>query len=147
MNANLLLQELKRLSSLRQPDGNEIRNVMVAIREIITVKRNDQELKGTIQALENCRYLPICQGQRWIFTKVNETFFIIDHERYGAAFRDKIDFLDFSYGELTSLHPLFQVLGLESHYISRHVRSQSIINQSLADLDLTTHFQQRAYAL
>ena len=154
MNAEVLLKALVKASAPRQPpDGHHIKNLMMNTGQILAAEPSIAEVRDrigvrdSIQALKRNRYLPIRQGEGWKFALPDEDFFIVDHERYGSAFHEKLDLLDFTYAELTSLHSFFQLLHLEHRYLSHHVKPETIFETSFRSNDLSAHLQQRSYAL
>lgn len=148
MNTKVLLKALVEASAPRQtPDGHHIKNLMMNTGQILAAEPTAEGLRDGIQALKRNRYLPIRQGEGWKFALPDEDFFIVDHERYGSAFHEKLDLLDFTYAELTSLHSLFQLLDLEHRYLSRHVKPETTFDTSFRSNDLSAHLQHRSYAL
>jgi hypothetical protein len=148
MNAKLLLKALARASEPSQsPDGEKTKSIMMSAGQILAADQNTEGLKDILQDLKKNRYLPIRRDQGWTFAKASANYFVVDHERYGSAFRGKLSLLDFTYAELTSLHSLFQLLGLEHRYLSRHVDTETIVNTSYSSSDLASHLRHRAYAL
>lgn len=147
-NVSLLIQELIDLGSQNVKEANKLKNIMVAAGVMLGQQEDLAALEGAIQNLKRYRFLPIRSsdgGQ--IFEKPSANFFINDHERLSLAFADRLNFLDFSYNELTSLHPLFQCLKLEHRYLSRLVQSETIVGDSIEDQTLSSIFRQQSYAL
>jgi len=151
MNAKALLKALVKASEAsaigQTTGGYLIKILMMNLSQSLAAKPSVEGVRDSIQALKRNPYLPIRQGERWKFALHDEDFFIIDHERYGSAFRGKLDILDLTYAELTSLHPLFQLLDLEHRYLSRHVKPETSFNTSFQSNHLSAHLQQRSYAL
>ena len=150
MSLKVLMEQLVRASSTGiAPDGEEIRAIMINAGQIMAADPDSEDLGTILQDLRKNRYLPVRRDEGWLFLKPSGNYFIIDHERFAAAFSGKVNVLDFKYDQLTSLHPLFQALGLEHRYISHHVDSETMVSEvaSHTSSELTSFFQQRAYAL
>ena len=150
MSLKILMEQLVRVSSPgNTPDGQEVKAIMMNAGQILATDPSSEAIRPILPDLRRNRYLPVHRGDTWLFMKTSESFFIVDHERYATAFGGKINLLDFDYAEMTSLHPLFQVLGLEHRYLSRNVETETVVSEAASNLpcDFTPYFQQRAYAL
>lgn len=150
MSLKVLAEQLVKVTETgATPDGVEVKALMINIGQVLTVDRPSQDVRATLQDLRQNRYLPVRRGEGWVFSKPSGNFFIVDHERFAAAFTESVNLLDFTYPELSSLHPLFQVLGLEHRYLSQHIETETVVSEGTSDVspDLTSHFRQRAYAL
>ena len=149
MDIKFLLQQLIRISTLRNgPDREEVKGIMMNAGQIIATKSDLASVgEELLLRLSECCYLPVTRTTGNGFVKKDANFFIVDHERFGNAFKGKVDLLDFTYEELTSLHPFFHTLDLGNRYLSAHVKSETEVKNSRGSQDLTDHFQQRAYAL
>ena len=153
MNPNLLLQKMAQLAadtsaSLRPANAmvEEMKLIMQAAGQILSVDRDDAKLKEDVRALRKIKFLPVRSNRGYRFEKVSGEFFIVDHERFGNAFKGQLDLLDFSYSDMTSLAPLFQVLELEHRYLSGHVEAKTAVEAEEFNNDLSNHFRNRAYA-
>ena len=146
MNVNVLVQELTKIAKKASPDVDEVKRIMLAIGQILAsdpaVKVNERYL----DSLRKTAFLPVCDsgGQRLLLT--NGGFCINDHKRYGEAFKNKARILDFDYEDLTSLHPLLEVLEIKHRYISNLVSAHTTVESSCLSEYLTNHIRDRAYA-
>jgi hypothetical protein len=147
MSANVLTQELTTASKPSEKYPGPIKGLMIALGQALSADPNDKVSKGNLQALKKTTFLLVRKPGKYFFHSINSEFLVNDHERYGNAFFDKINLLDFTFAELTSLHPLFSLLDLESRYLSKHVETRTVVNSSMKNDDLTDHLRQRAYAL
>ena len=150
MSLRLLVKQLvKMISPESTSDGNEVKAIMINADQALAVDRSPEEVRDSLKTVTQNRCLSVRHENEWTFIKASDNFFVIDHERFAMAFGNRVNFLNFTYSELTSLHPLFQVLGLDHRYLSRHVETETMISEGASYLspDLTSHFRQRAYAL
>lgn len=143
MSANVLAKELVKTWKARDCRAGPIKRLMLNLGQLLSDKDGQVVSNENLQALrETCR-LPVKKSGGFRFFP----FFIIDHERYGNAFYDKIPLVDFTFSQLTILHPLFSALNLENRYLSNHVEKRTSVNSSSKDDVLTDHFRRRAFAL
>ncbi len=152
MNPVLLLEEIAKIAS--NVGGNstarvseDVKKVMLPAGQILAVDRDEEQLKEPVKALRRVAFLPVRGPKGPSLRKTSFEFFIVDHERFGLAFRGKLRLLDFAWTAMTSLHPLFQVLQVEGRYLSRHVKTETTFESAEPNNDLTNHFRNRAYAL
>ena len=148
MSANVLAHELIEASKSSTQDIKHIQSLITALGNTISTKPDDDQIsERNLENLKNSAFLPVRTPQGVFSYHVNDDFWIQDHERYSNAFIDKVNLLDFSPAELTSLHSFFSLVGLESRYLSRNVDARTMVNSSMKNDDLTNHLRQRAYAL
>ena len=142
----LLIEELMVSSKSRNKDLQEIKRIMLAIGQMLASDASAQLKQETLQSLRRTHFLPVRNGTEILFETPKADFCINDHERYGKGFEGKIKMLDFSYEDLTSLHPLFRCLSITSRYISGLVDTETTVNNFKESRYLTQHLQERAYA-
>lgn len=147
-NTGWLIQQLIVLVKQGATNFSELKDIMIAVGTMLGQEQMPSTLEGSLNKLKEYKFLPVrsSTGDRF-FEKTTASFFINDRERFGLAFKGKLNFLDFSYNELTLLHPLFQSLELEHRYLSRHIKSETTIGTSVKNELLATEFSQRSYAL
>ena len=146
MNVDVLVQELTKIAKKATPDVDEVKRVMLAIGQCLAADPTAKVNEGYLDSLRKTAFLPVRDpgGQQLLST--NGSFCINDHKRYGEAFSNKARILDFDYGDLTSLHPLFEVLEIERQYISNLVSANTTVESSCLSDYLTSHIRDRAYA-
>ena len=146
MNINILVQELTKVVKKAPPNIGEVKRIMLAVGQILAVDPTVKVNEGHLDSLRKTAFLPVCGpgGRRLEFT--NGRFCINDHKRYGEAFNNKITILDFDYEDLTSLHPLFELLKIEHRYLSKLVSVHTTVETFCASDYLTRHIRDRAYA-
>jgi len=148
MNINVLIQELARTAkATTAPDFDEIKRIMLAIGQLLAAdpKVNiNVEFLGT---LKKTPFLPVrCPDGLRLFS-INQHFFVNDHQRYGEIFKDKARLVDFNHEEMSSLHPLFERLGIQNRYLSHQVSSNTTVHKSTPNQPLSDYIRDRAYAL
>ena len=101
-----------------------------------------------LEQLRDSRFWPCLSPQlEKYYCDCKDVFYIADHPEYRAMFEGKISVLDFSYEELTSLHTLFRLLGIQDRYLSSHVESVTEEVDPRINEALTTRLRQCAYAI
>jgi hypothetical protein len=144
----MLIKELVNMAKRDSPDVDELKKVMMAAAAMLSQDRPDVKFERNLRALKECKFLPVKElNNKKRLEDTAGDFFIIDHERFGSAFQNKVALLDFSHEELTTLHPFFRILDLEHRYLSRNVEPQTTARTSIENQKLTLDFRQRAYAL
>ncbi|KIW72175.1 hypothetical protein, variant [Phialophora macrospora] len=147
MNINVLLQELGRTAKKTSPDTDEVKRIMLAMGELLAsdceVEINEEKLRS----LRQTAFLPVRGPGGLRLFSLDQAFAINDHQRYGQLFQNKAKIVDFGHEEMTSLHPLFELLGLEGCYLSNLVRPDTTVDQSTPNQALENHIRDRAYAL
>jgi hypothetical protein len=146
MNTTLLTEELISYSRNPNKDPQRIKQIILAIGQMLAADPSSQIKQESLHSLRKSRFLPVRNGNEILFETPKADFCINDHERYGKFFQSRIKMLDFSYEDLTSLHPLFQCLLITNRYISGLVDTETTVNHFEESEYLTHHFHQRAYA-
>lgn len=148
MNINVLLQELAKLAKKSPPKSDEIKDIMIAVGQILGSDPSATFKTEHVESLEKVAFLPVRGPEGPGLASVGEDFFINDHKRYGEAFSDQVKILDFGYDDLTSLQPLFEeLLVIEDRYLSYHVSVDTMVTSSSPSEELTDYIRDRAYAL
>lgn len=142
-----MMEQLAKTAKSRTKTAENVKALMLAVSELLDRSSNRSDFRSSMEALDECSYLP-CRlaGGTTEFRSRSQTFFIVDSENYAVEFGDQLVMLDFSYEQLNSLHILIQILGLDDHYLARHVNSQTTTGASQQSDVLTTQFRQCAYA-
>lgn len=140
-----MMRELAKAAA--DPDES-IRELIIATGKTIPDEHQNIEYAKSIRILRNADFLP-CRSPRGklMFQPLVGTFFIFDDQEYSKLFADRLCTIDFSYQELTSLHKLFRLLGLQDHYLSRHVKVKTVEGQTSLSQSLTRQLRDCAYAL
>ena len=76
-----------------------------------------------------------------------DTFAIIDRQKYGDIFAEKVATLDFTLDEIRSIKPFLSALGLDDRYTSHLANETSGVGDAIEDMTLSEDFRRRAYAL
>lgn len=147
MSASVLTQELISASKSASKSPGLMKALLVALGQVLSTDPHDRVTKEQIEDLKMTPFLPVRKAGNHFFQGVSGELFINDHERYGNAFFDKINLVDFTCADLTTLHSLFSLLDLESRYLSKHVETTTVVKQSVKNDQLTDHLRQRAYPL
>ncbi|KAJ9605358.1 hypothetical protein H2200_010015 [Cladophialophora chaetospira] len=143
-----MMKQLASAAKSRSKTIENIKTLMLAVSELLDASSNASDFKKSMEILDECDYLP-CRSTAGAteFRSRSQSFFIIDNETYAGEFGDRLVMLDFTYEQLNSLHYLIQLLGLDDHYLARHVKSETSPGDSTEDDILTVQFRQCAYAI
>jgi hypothetical protein len=143
-----MMKQLAKAAKSRAKTVENIKSLMLAVSELLGVSSNASDFRSSMEILDECNYLP-CRttGGAGEFRSRSQAFFIVDNEDYANEFGDRLVMLDFTYEQLNSLHNLIQLLGLDDHYLARHVHHETSADNSTKDDTLTAQFQQCAYAI
>lgn len=143
-----MMKELANAAKSRTKTVENIKTLMLAVSELLDMSSSKSEFRSSMEILDECNYLP-CRitGGAVEFRSKSQAFFILDNGNYADEFGDLLVMLDFTYEQLNSLHNLIQLLGLDDHYLARHVHSKTSADDSARDDSLTTQFRQCAYAI
>ncbi len=144
-----MMQQLAKAAKNPAKTVQNIKRLMLAVSELLDVSSKKSDFRNSIEILDECRYLP-CRttaAGSVEFRSRSQAFFIVDNENYANEFGDQLITLDFTYEQLNSLQYLIQLLGLDDHYLARHVESETSPGVSTENDALTAQFQQCAYAV
>ncbi|ETI26864.1 hypothetical protein G647_10310 [Cladophialophora carrionii CBS 160.54] len=147
MNINVLLQELGRTAKKTSPDVDEVKRIILTIGELLASDREVQVNEEQLRALEKTAFLPVRGANGLKLFSVDQAFTIKDHPRYGQLFENQTKILDFGHEEMTSLYPLFELLGLQNRFLSALVESKTTVDKATAHQALQHYIRDRAYAL
>ncbi|KIW23153.1 uncharacterized protein PV07_11373 [Cladophialophora immunda] len=133
-------------SNTKTVDG--IQKLMLAVSELLDRGSNGSQFRSSMEVLDECAYLP-CRSISGAteFRSKSQTFFIVDDEMYARAFKDKLVMLDFTYEQVNSLHDLIRLLGLDNHYLARHVQLKTSALVSTPSYTLMARFHECAYPI
>ena len=148
VSCKVLLRQLIRLAD-QSPKGREdVKTIIRMIGKQISVEGLEKNLEDSIEELSSLSILPVIGVDSAVgYETTKGSFYIADNKRYAEAFEGKVKFLDFTYGELNSLHGFLDLLALQGRYLSKHVRSSTEAETPVPDEVLTEQMQQRSYAL
>lgn len=114
------------------------------IREIDLWKPVD----NNVQELKDKHVLPVNDkhGRKKLMTP-NDTFAIVDRQKYGDIFTRKVASLDFALEEVRSIKTFLSALGLNNRYMSHLANETSEVGDAVEEVTLSEDFRRRAYAL
>ena len=126
----------------------DIRSLMITIGAVLGPMAHANEDLPDITQLRSARFLPCLSAQsQHCYKSCQDEIYVADDPAYRKAFEGKICVLDFSYEDLTALHPLLRLLGLRDRYLSDHVESLMEEVEPQINEDLTARFRLCAYAI
>ena len=146
----MVIDELaKRMAAAELPATEDVKKIMKEISRMMRTEAPSDNLRRHLQRLKKVKFLPIRKNLgRVDFEDASADFVIVDHERYGEAYRPVAACLDFSLDEVQVLFPLISALRLNGRYLSQKVKERSeIVGKPTKNHDLTTELQSRAYSL
>lgn len=152
MSINVLVQELARtaramtVKTMTAPDFEEIKHIILAIGQLLAADPNVNINAEFLKALKKTAFLPVCCPDDVRLFSINQHFFVNDHKRYGEIFKNKAKILDFGHEEMSSLHPFFELLGIQHRYLSSQVSSNTTVHKSTPNHPLSDYVRDRAYA-
>ena len=147
MSINVLLQELGRAAKNTNPDFDEIKRLMLATSQLLAADDKMTINEEQLRNLKQTPFLPVSGPDGLSLVLMDQAFAINDHKRYGELFKNKVTIVDFGHEEMTSLHPLFELLELEDHYLSSLVWPDTTVKESIPNQALERYIRDRAYAL
>lgn len=147
MNINVLLQELGRTAKKTSPDVDEVKRIILTIAELLASDPGVEVNEEQLRTLKKTAFLPVRGPNGLNLLSVDQAFTINDHQRYGRLFENQAKILDFGHEEMTSLYPLFELLGLEGRFLSGLVKSKTTVDKSTAHQALQHYIRDRAFAL
>jgi hypothetical protein len=120
-------------------------NKMVAKDDLVS----DSRLQAKFNELANTKCFPVTTRDGSVALRATSAdFAIVDHERYGQAFRQRADLLDFNLDDVQRLRPFLQATNLTDNYLSDLVKEVSeVTGNSEENTELSAQFRERAYAL
>ncbi|KAL9115876.1 MAG: hypothetical protein Q9227_000244 [Pyrenula ochraceoflavens] len=132
ISADVLCQEL--ISVCSSDNKNErfqqVKSLMFALGQTIASDPHDKISRDSLSSLRRNAFVPVCGTENSFLARQNEGFFINDHERYGEAFAGKVNIVDFTHTDLTTLQPLFALLGFEKRYLSKFVEATTVVSRA-----------------
>ena len=146
----MVIDELaQRMAATELPATEEVKKIVKEISRMLRTETPSDKLRRNLQRLKKVKFLPIrTKLERVKFEGTSADFVIVDHERYGEAYRPVAACLDFSLDEVQILYPLIASLRLNGRYLSQKVTERSeIIGKPTKNHDLTVELQSRAYSL
>ena len=146
----MVIDELTKIMATPEPPTTkEVKNIIKEISIMIRTEKLSNKLRGNLQRLKKVMFLPISKRLGGVsFADAYADFVIVDHERYGEAYRPVATCLDFSLDETQVLYPLIRALRLDSHFLSEQVTERSeIVGKPTRNRELTEELQSKAYSL
>jgi hypothetical protein len=142
-----MMRELATAAQSRSKTIDSIKSLMLAVSGVLSHDSKASEFWTSIETLEQCKYLPCrCFGTKEFQSK-SQVFFIVDNESYANDFEEQLIVLDFTYQELNSLHNVIKLLGLDDHYLTWHVDTETTTGGAEEHQSLTAQFRECAYPL
>lgn len=146
----MLVSDLKRKATAKVPlESADAKHLIFKINTMLASEVLDHSLQAKFNELESIRCFPV-KGKdgRTTLTDARADFAIIDNERFGRAFGQEADLLDFSLDEVHLLRPFIEATSMTDHYLSHLVKEVSEIEGNPAQSrELTIQLQNLAYAL
>jgi len=141
-----LVDKLAQLVSSENPLVNDVKSLIFQINDLSPSTKN-------LESLRKLAIFPVTLAGRPSdspsLRAVNERFSVIDRQPLAAAFRGKIDLLDFTLEEVRKLQSFLSSFNLEGRYLSSVVTEKSSVNGEYYERsrELTVRLRNRAYAL
>lgn len=145
---SFMMKQLAAAAKTRTKTANNIKKLMLAVSELLDAGSNGSQFRTSMELLDECAYLPcVSTTGTTEFRSKSQSFFIDDNETYAEEFRGQLVMLDFTYEQVNSLHNLIRLLGLDDHYLARHVRlDTSAVNSTPSDARMV-QFRECAYPI
>jgi hypothetical protein len=138
------IKELQILCGSQQDASEKVSNVINLIKEISIWKPQSQD----VQELLDKAIIPVIDKHgRKQLVRPQDKFAIVDRQKYGDLFSEKVSLLAISLEELNSFRNFLSALGLETHYMSELACEISDTNNATADAIISQDFRKRALAL
>ncbi len=143
-----MMKQLAAAAKSNAKTADNVKNLMLAVSELLEPGDNGAQLRNSMEILDECAYLP-CRSTAGTteFRSRTQSFFIVDNETYANEFGDQLIMLDFTYEQVNSLHKLIQLLGLDDHYLTRHVQPETSARVSAPSDTFMAQFHECAYAI
>lgn len=143
-----MMKQLAAAAKSRTKTAENIKKLMLAVSELLDTGSNGSQFRSSMEVLDECAYLPcVSTAGATEFRSKSQSFFINDSEVNANHFRDRLVMLDFTYEQVNSLHNLIRLLGLDDHYLGRHVQFETSAHNSTPSDTLTAQFRECAYPL
>lgn len=143
-----MMKQLAAAAKSNRKNLDNIKNLMLAASELLDMGSNGSQFRSSMEVLDECAYLPcISTAGATEFRSKSQSFFIVDNETYANEFGGKLVMLDFTYEQVNSLHKLIRLLGLDDHYLARHVHLETSAGVSTPSDTLMTQFHECAYPI
>lgn len=148
VTAMFMMKQLAAAAKSNRKTVDNIKKLMLAISELLDMGSNGSQFRSSMEVLDECAYLP-CRsiGGATEFRSKSQSFFIVDNETYANEFGDQLVMLDFTYEQVNSLHKLIRLLGLDDHYLARHVQLETSARGSTTSDTLMAQFHECAYPI
>lgn len=143
-----MMKQLAAAAKNRVKTADNIKKLMLAVSELLDTGNNGSQFRSSMEVLDECAYLP-CRSIAGTceFRSKSQSFFITDNETYANEFGDQLVMLDFTYEQVNSLHKLIRLLGLDDHYLARHVHLETSARISTPNDTLMAQFRDCAYPI
>jgi hypothetical protein len=143
-----MMKQLAAAAKSNTKTVDDIKKLMLAVSELLDMGSNGSQFRSSMEVLDECAYLPCRSIARATeFRSKSQSFFIVDNETYANEFGDKLVMLDFTYEQVNSLHNLIRLLGLDDHYLARHVQSETSARVSTPSDTLMAQFHECVYPI
>ncbi|KIX03638.1 uncharacterized protein Z518_07191 [Rhinocladiella mackenziei CBS 650.93] len=143
-----MMKQLAAAAKSNAKTVDNIKKLMLAASELLDMGSNGSQFRSSMEVLDECAYLP-CRSIAGAteFRSKSQSFFIVDNETYANEFGDQLVMLDFTYEQVNSLHKLIRLLGLDDHYLARHVLLETSARVSTPSDTLMAQFHECAYPI
>jgi hypothetical protein len=144
-----MMKQLAAAAKSHTKTVDNIKKLMLAVSESVDMGSNESKsFRSSMEVLDECAYLP-CRSiaGRTEFRSKSQSFFIVDNQTYADEFGDQLVMLDFTYEQVNSLHKLIRLLGLDDHYLARHVQLETSAPVSTPCETIMPQFRECAYPI
>ena len=147
--ASMMIKELCKLVTGKNITVGKVKEALLKIGRFVAKEDHDEQMDHALQELKLLPFIPVIAAQgACSLARPTDAFMINDHDRYFRAFSGQVDFVDLSQDDSQSLSMMFNLLGIESKYLSNSVREESAIGNDVKEDDLLTdELRTKAYAL
>lgn len=128
---------------------DDAKTLIFKINKMLATEDVDDRLQAKFDELARTKCFPVRSADGSVILKVASTdFAVVDHERFGQAFRQRADMLDFSLDDVQKLRPFLKATKLTNNYLSDLVDEVSEVKgNSVESPVLTAQLNGLAYAL
>lgn len=146
----ILVSDLMKRATAKTPlKCDDAKALIFKINTMLATDDLNSTLQAKFDELANTKCFPVKRGDGGVQLRdAGAKFAIVDHERFGRAFQERADLLDFSLDEVQRLRPFLEATNLRDNYLSDLVEEVSeVTGNSVESSELTIQLRSLAYAL